>query len=73
MFDLTFTIDAQGTTTEIEVDGGVNGQSAPGLLSAGADVLVVGSALFPVSGDMETATRELVATIGTPPTVTTWA
>ena len=30
----------------IEVDGGVNAQTAPQLISAGANVLVAGSALF---------------------------
>ena len=33
----------------IEVDGGVNAQTAPKLISAGANVLVAGSALFGAS------------------------
>ncbi|MDO4320748.1 MAG: ribulose-phosphate 3-epimerase [Bacteroidales bacterium] len=39
-------IDAAGTDTLIEVDGGVNVNNAPLLAEAGADVLVAGSAVF---------------------------
>lgn len=40
-------IDACGNDgIEIEVDGGVDARSAPGLVSAGATVLVAGSAVF---------------------------
>lgn len=35
-----------GANTLIEVDGGVNGQTAPKLLDAGADALVAGSYVF---------------------------
>lgn len=35
-----------GASTLIEVDGGVNGQTAPKLLEAGADALVAGSYVF---------------------------
>lgn len=38
--------DERGLAVEIAVDGGVNADTAPGVLAAGADVLVVGSALF---------------------------
>jgi ribulose-phosphate 3-epimerase len=31
---------------ELEVDGGVNAETAPGVVAAGADVLVAGSAVF---------------------------
>ena len=37
---------AQGLALEIEVDGGVNGQTAPLCRAAGASVLVAGSAVF---------------------------
>jgi len=36
----------RGFTGEIEVDGGVNLQNAPSLAAAGADIVVVGSALM---------------------------
>ena len=39
-------IDERGAHTLIEVDGGVNGETAPRLVAAGADVLVSGSYIF---------------------------
>ena len=39
-------IDAQGTGTLIEIDGGVTLQNAPMLVEAGADVLVAGNTVF---------------------------
>lgn len=39
-------IDASGRTIDLQVDGGINGQTAPEAVSAGADVLVAGSAVF---------------------------
>lgn len=39
-------IDDAGTHTLIEIDGGVQGESAPRLVKAGADVLVSGSYVF---------------------------
>ena len=39
-------IDATGRAIELEVDGGVNAETAPGCVAAGADVLVAGSAVF---------------------------
>ncbi|MCD7901879.1 MAG: ribulose-phosphate 3-epimerase [Bacteroides sp.] len=39
-------IDSTGSKALIEVDGGVNLQTAPRLIAAGADVLVAGSAIF---------------------------
>lgn len=39
-------IDASGRTIDLEVDGGVNGDTAPAIITAGADVLVAGSAVF---------------------------
>ncbi len=35
-----------GSSTLIEIDGGVNNKNAPLLLEAGADVLVAGSFVF---------------------------
>ena len=40
------TIDARGLDTMIEVDGGVNAQTAKACVAAGADALVAGSAVF---------------------------
>ncbi len=39
-------IDASGTNVMLEVDGGVNAETAPRVVAAGADVLVAGSAVF---------------------------
>ena len=39
-------IDATGRTIDLEVDGGVNPETAPRVIAAGADVLVAGSATF---------------------------
>lgn len=39
-------IDGAGTHTLIEIDGGVQGETAPRLVKAGADVLVSGSYVF---------------------------
>jgi ribulose-phosphate 3-epimerase len=50
----------KGLTTLIEVDGGVNAETAPRLLVAGADVLVAGSFIFNAPDPIE-AIRELKA------------
>jgi len=39
-------IDASGRAIDLEVDGGVNADTAPRVIAAGADVLVAGSATF---------------------------
>lgn len=39
-------IDATGRMIDLEVDGGVTIQTAPGCIAAGADVLVAGTAVF---------------------------
>lgn len=39
-------IDGKGLSTKIEVDGGVNAETAPAVREAGADVLVTGSFFF---------------------------
>lgn len=39
-------IDAEGLAVELEVDGGINFETAPRAIAAGADVLVAGTATF---------------------------
>ncbi|MDP1625907.1 ribulose-phosphate 3-epimerase [Parvibaculum sp.] len=39
-------IDASGRAVELEVDGGINFETAPRAIAAGADVLVAGTATF---------------------------
>ena len=52
-------LNARGLKADIEVDGGVNASRVPMLLSAGANVLVAGSAVF--KGDAEKNARGLLA------------
>lgn len=46
IYNLKREIERQALSTPISVDGGVNPETAPGIRDAGADILVVGSALF---------------------------
>ncbi len=39
-------IEASGRAVELEVDGGINRETARQVVAAGADVLVAGSAVF---------------------------
>ena len=39
-------IDATGRTIDLEVDGGINFETAPKAIAAGADLLVAGTATF---------------------------
>jgi ribulose-phosphate 3-epimerase len=39
-------IDASGRQIDLEVDGGINAETAPSVVAAGADVLVAGTASF---------------------------
>jgi ribulose-phosphate 3-epimerase len=43
---LRATLDKLGCHTELEVDGGIDAETAPLVVNAGADVLVAGSAVF---------------------------
>jgi ribulose-phosphate 3-epimerase len=49
-----------GSRAPIEVDGGIDVHTAPGIVAAGADILVAGNAIFG-SPDPERAIRELRA------------
>ncbi len=46
MRDIRALIDRSGRSIELEVDGGINGQTAALAVEAGADVLVAGTAAF---------------------------
>ena len=39
-------LDAEGLAVELEVDGGINFETAPRAIAAGANVLVAGTATF---------------------------
>ncbi len=45
-------IRLRGLSTELQVDGGVNRETAPAIISAGATVLVAGSAIFKAENGM---------------------
>lgn len=51
--ELKALIKETGSTALIEVDGGVNMETAPRLIEAGADVLVAGSAVFKATSPEE--------------------
>ena len=51
-------IDRMGLSTDIEVDGGINGETIARVSSAGADVFVAGSAIF-YSKDYGETIREM--------------
>jgi len=53
-------IDRHGLSVEVEVDGGINRESAPRCLAAGATILAAASAIFKAS-DPRRAARELAA------------
>ena len=52
-------LEEQGLSIEVGVDGGINAAQAPGVVKAGANVLVSGSALFKHPRGMPFALREL--------------
>ena len=51
-------ITASGKVVDLEVDGGVNEETAKALVEAGADVLVAGSYVFGAA-DRKEAVRQL--------------
>jgi len=53
-------IDRHGLSVEVEVDGGINRESAPRCLAAGATILAAASAIFKAA-DPGLAARELAA------------
>jgi len=53
-------LDREGSRAPIEVDGGIDVRTAPGIVAAGADILVAGHAVFGAP-DPERAIRELRA------------
>ena len=52
-------IDASGRTIDLQVDGGINPETAKEVVAAGADVLVAGSAVFGAGGDYAANIRRL--------------
>ena len=52
-------LDRRGLTAELEVDGGINAETTPGVVKAGARVLVAGAAVF----NSQTTVKESLAAI----------
>ena len=50
-------IDQKHSKAVIQIDGGVNGETAPRLVEAGADVLVSGSYVFKAADPVATIKR----------------
>lgn len=55
------TIHERNMRCEVEVDGGINLETAPQVVNAGADVLVAGTAVFDSRDGIASAVRELLA------------
>ncbi len=58
-------LDERGLSCELEVDGGINSETAPQVVAAGARVLVAGTAIFENEGGVEKALSELRESIAT--------
>jgi len=56
-------LDKNGLATELEVDGGINAELAPRVVSAGARVLVAGAAVFNSGQTIEEALRKIRASL----------
>jgi ribulose-phosphate 3-epimerase len=58
-------LDNRGLRVELEVDGGINVETAPQVVAAGARVLVAGAAIFAAEEGIAEAIRRIRASIGT--------
>jgi len=56
-------LDERGLNCALEVDGGVNTDTVARIVEAGADVLVIGSAIFGCPDGIETAIRRIRAAL----------
>jgi ribulose-phosphate 3-epimerase len=52
-------LDAQNPGADLEVDGGIDPETAPRVVEAGATVLVAGSAIFRSGGTVKDAIRRI--------------
>ena len=60
---LSAIIKQKNLAIEIEVDGGIDAQTAPLVVTAGAGVLVAGSAIFGDKGGIDFATKKILSSI----------
>ncbi|HJY80911.1 MAG TPA: ribulose-phosphate 3-epimerase [Candidatus Binatia bacterium] len=56
-------LDECGTHAELEIDGGIDPQTAPRVVTAGATMLVAGSAVFHAPGGAAAGVRQLRASL----------
>jgi ribulose-phosphate 3-epimerase len=56
-------LDEHGAQAELEIDGGIDPQTAPRVVTAGATMLVAGSAVFRAPGGPAAGVRQLRASI----------
>ena len=56
-------LDERGTHAELEIDGGIDPQTAPRVVAAGATLLVAGSAVFRAPGGAAEGVRQLRASV----------
>ncbi len=61
--ELRHEIQARGLECELEVDGGINRETAPLAVEAGADVLVAGSSVFGSKDGVDAAIRKLLESL----------
>ena len=57
-------LDRRGLVAELEVDGGINAEVAPRVVTAGARVLVAGAAVFNSGQTVEKALEKIRASLG---------
>jgi ribulose-phosphate 3-epimerase len=57
-------LDRRGLVAELEVDGGINAEVAPRVVTAGARVLVAGAAVFDSGQTVEKALGKIRASLG---------
>lgn len=60
-------LNERGLSCAIEVDGGVNLQTIPQVVQAGADVLVMGAAIFAAEDGIQASLRRLRSVLEKPP------
>jgi ribulose-phosphate 3-epimerase len=56
-------IEEKGLKSEVEVDGGINVETAPLVVEAGADVLVAGSSVYGCKDGVAAAIQALLASV----------
>lgn len=59
-------LDDRGLSAEIEIDGGVDPETAPQAVTAGADVLIAGTAIFNNRASVQENIAELRRSVGRP-------